>query len=363
MDTLTAGLIEEVRQLRQRVSELEGREEDRRDSSGVPVYPTLAATGVVVVTADQALGASTGLVYSGGNLGIGTGSPGVALDIASTSSAALFARIRSSVADSNNGIAIGNDAQVWSLQVRGANSDAFQVLNEAGGGAPITVLPSNFVGINNATPEAALDVAGLVVVRGSQGGFYALPRDGSGEHWNLYNPDGTNFRVWNTNSGDVASITPGGYLYVGGSTTASYRIELPNHASASGQGRANAWVTYSAGMWKKRVRVPDKTELRAKLKRLRTVEYDNAPEVGDGSSIGLIAEEVREVFPELVTGDPERPETLGLMYDRLGAVLLPEVQTLIADNEALKQTVQQQQAAIEQLTRAVEALQRRPPQP
>jgi hypothetical protein len=140
-----------------------------------------------------------------------------------------------------------------------------------------------------------------------------------------------------TNDGDGMRLTAGSnYLRIGDGTAPAYRVELPNTASAAGQGRANAWVTYSSRTRKRNVAELPKRETRQLVKALRAVSFDW--EEG-GRDVGLIAEEVAEIAPDLVTGDITKPETLGIKLDRVALLLLPLVQELLEEVEALEQRV------------------------
>lgn len=165
------------------------------------------------------------------------------------------------------------------------------------------------------------------------------------------------FIVYSAGGGGYAAIFNYANGYLGlGNTVAAYRIELPNTASASGQGRANAWVTYSSEVWKNNIRDADRQKHKRRIKRLRLREYEHRDDVGGGSTVGLIAEEVAEIYPELVVGDRDKPETLGLMYDRIGAVLLPEVQDHEDRVTELERKIEEQQRIINAL---IERLNRR----
>jgi len=103
----------------------------------------------------------------------------------------------------------------------------------------------------------------------------------------------------------------------------TYRIELPNTANASGRGRANAWVTYSDGRFKKNRK--NITDVLEKVVQLQGVEYDNCypqferittdsvdiirriPLTKDNTEreIGFIAQDLKKVFPELVSETQE----------------------------------------------------------
>ena len=76
-----------------------------------------------------------------------------------------------------------------------------------------------------------------------------------------------------------------------------------------------------------------------KFDRLRPVRFNPIEGHGDVNSehIGLIAEEVEELWPEFVAHDPEG-RTTGINYDRMISVLIKEMQALKAEIKALKTT-------------------------
>ena len=78
----------------------------------------------------------------------------------------------------------------------------------------------------------------------------------------------------------------------------------------------------------------------SKIYDMRPVEYENNENSKEGDEgkkgFGLIAEEVHELFPELVIYDEEgRPDSLS--YDRLSVVLLMEIKKLKEEIEKLKE--------------------------
>ena len=98
-------------------------------------------------------------------------------------------------------------------------------------------------------------------------------------------------------------------------------------------------VNISSRRWKENI-VTLKGAL-ADIKRLRGVRFVWDKAHGGKSDIGIIAEELNEVYPDLVILD-EKKQPLGVQYDRLTAVLL----------EAIKE----QQTKIESLEKRLEAL-------
>lgn len=156
--------------------------------------------------------------------------------------------------------------------------------------------------------------------------------------------------------------------------TPAYAITLVNNASSThGFGQAYGWVTYSSSSQKSDIRpleegstTPSVSKRRKALKRpkkkheiqagrlygkgvrksildaieqLNPVLYkgpgfdDMAAETDD---LGLLAEEVAEVFPEIVLTNPDTGEPTGILYDRLTVILLQGLKTLKRRMEQLE---------------------------
>jgi len=101
---------------------------------------------------------------------------------------------------------------------------------------------------------------------------------------------------------------------------------------------ADAWTTYSSRRWKTNAQpIPEALE---KVQRLRGVSFDW--KANGQHDIGLIAEEVGEVIPEVVAYEENGTDAKSVDYARLVAVLI----------EAIKE----QQQAIEQQQEAMATL-------
>jgi hypothetical protein len=86
-----------------------------------------------------------------------------------------------------------------------------------------------------------------------------------------------------------------------------------------------------------------------KIDTLRPVRYNAKPGHGDDREhIGLIAEEVEELFPEFVTYDAEGNVT-GMMYDRMVSLLIKAFQSLKGDNKNLESRLTQMEDKLEKL--------------
>ncbi len=123
----------------------------------------------------------------------------------------------------------------------------------------------------------------------------------------------------------------------------------PTNLLTLGQGAgpsiADGWTTYSSRRWKTNIRVlPDAL---GKVEQLRGVSYDLKD--SGKHEIGVIAEEVGKVIPEVVTYEDNGKDARGVDYSRLTALLI----------EAVKQQQRQiraQQSQIAGLTGKVSVL-------
>ena len=83
--------------------------------------------------------------------------------------------------------------------------------------------------------------------------------------------------------------------------------------------------------------IRDMEDVSDRIDQLRPVRYYAKPGHGDDREhIGFIAEEVQELFPELVTYDQEGLVT-GMMFDRLTSVLIKELQAVRKRLSALEE--------------------------
>lgn len=118
-----------------------------------------------------------------------------------------------------------------------------------------------------------------------------------------------------------------------------YRLELPNLPSEDGRARANRWDTYSSERYKTNIAtISDPVQTVGKL---RGVTFDWNAELGGTQDVGFIAEEVAEVFPELVQLDDEGKPT-SMDYSRLVPVAVEAI-------KAQQVTIREQEARIARL--------------
>jgi hypothetical protein len=163
------------------------------------------------------------------------------------------------------------------------------------------------VGIGTAAPAATLDVVGNIQASGG------LSSDSS-----TLLVDATNHRV------GIGTATPGNILTV-----------VENSATDP---IADAWTTYSSRRWKTNIQTLQ--DALGKVARLRGVSYDRK---ADGKhEIGVIAEEVGGIVPEVVAYEANGKDAKSVDYARLTALLI--------------EAVKEQQVQIKELSGEVERL-------
>ncbi len=230
---------------------------------------------------------------------------------------------------------------------------------------------SGFVGVGRANPVTGADrfaietgatannYGGMYITTQAGGWpFYGFSVPGSSSCWTYFNGQTNTWHLFNNS--ERISVNSSGLVGIGTPpSSGGYRLELPNIASPAGQGRANAWVTYSSREYKDNIATlqdPIST-----IRQLRGVSFDWKAPLADGSrhhDIGFIAEEVGAVLPELVTRTADGNAT-GLDYGRVVPVAVEAIkhqqvrlENLEAENAALK-------ARLDRLINEVEALRKK----
>jgi hypothetical protein len=152
--------------------------------------------------------------------------------------------------------------------------------------------------------------------------------------YGFYQGGAAQFNYFTANTGFGAVVNPSNVITV-------------KQASATDP-IADAWTVYSSRRWKKNVRTLQNAL--QKVERLRGVSYDD---LADGKhEVGLIAEEVGEVVPEVVAYEENGKDAQGLDYSRLTALLVEAVKEQQAEIRELRSELaararQQQQLAAE----------------
>ena len=233
------------------------------------------------------------------------------------------------------------------------------------------------VGIGTSEPERQLHVQGDVLIEASAdsgpGGPLSVVKAGPGRQLaaTFSNPQDGNVQVelqmaggkmlpwgWSLKAasgmftlGSVMVLPPALNITslgnVGlGVTSPTYRLELPNTAGPGGQALANAWKTYSSG--RRKTNVQTIGQAMDKVRHLRGVTFD-WKDGGGRHDMGMIAEEVGNVVPEVVDYEVNGADATSIDYGRLVALLveaLKEQEARIAD---LEQALDRDRRLVERL--------------
>tara|TARA_Y100000593_G_scaffold44397_1_gene84740 strand:- start:9591 stop:11456 length:1866 start_codon:yes stop_codon:yes gene_type:complete len=201
------------------------------------------------------------------------------------------------------------------------SSIKFVSSGEISGSGPLNVVGAatleNVLHVSGAV-SGATSLAGLNIVWGSDADAKLNKSGGAELPGNLYV---TGTIIGAGDVGLAAQFTASLGAYFGGNvgvgvSNPSYAVELPNNANASGQVKANGFVSYSSERFKGNIQTiqsPLET-----VEKLRGVSF-NWIENGK-KEIGLIAEEVSKVLPEIVSFEDNRPAALD--YPKLTALLI-----------------------------------------
>jgi hypothetical protein len=206
----------------------------------------------------------------------------------------------------------------------------------------ITVKGDGKVGIGTATPATTLDLSGTLEI-------------------NHYSQTANGYRIGAVADGSVLNIGfwSAGAWYTGnpalniaydgrvgiGDTTPSYLLDIGPDAGASVelnvQGSIECVAVHETSDRKLKKNIEPLSYGTDKLMLLKPVSFDwNEKAPAPGHSIGFVAQEVDEVVPEAVATDANGKKAIA--YSKLIPVLV--------------QTIQEQQAEIEALKKAVAAL-------
>ncbi|MBX2994653.1 MAG: tail fiber domain-containing protein [Bdellovibrionaceae bacterium] len=143
----------------------------------------------------------------------------------------------------------------------------------------------------------------------------------------------------------IAKNDPAYRLDVDGDINSSTQIRVAGTVICSGSG----CTSVSDARLKKNI-LPLESSL-DRIRKLRGVSYDWRDErFGNTHQIGLIAQEVEKVFPEVVKIDGESG-TKSLMYGNLVAPLIESVKELKLENEKLKMALQQLRKEVSSIKR------------
>lgn len=272
-----------------------------------------------------------------GKVGIGTTDPKEKLEVDGNVKIGVDTQILGLDVDQGSKITTGRAGMVIQIDSDSNQIDAFDI--QRGDSTSLLYVRSDgAVGIGTTNRRGDLHLS-------SDGDTKLRFTNGLGNDVTIvYNTDNNalEFRLGGTGTETKVVINDGGNVGIG---TANPANILTVVQGSDTDPIADAWTTYSSRRWKTNIQ-PMEGSL-DKVKRLRGVSYDRK---ADGKpDIGLIAEEVGEVIPEVVSYEENGKDAKSVDYARLVAVLI----------EAMKvqqKEIEQQKATIDALVNRLTAL-------
>lgn len=282
-----------------------------------------------------------------GDVGIGTATPGRSLHVSGSNGGteANLIRLESTAAVPRQ----------WDINIKSGKlilGDNTAVADR------LTLDLDGNVGIGTTAPTYPLDVLGTQGNGAQQGalrvangapdtGIRILNKTTNGHEYVLYSSGtGSGLGAGSFSIYDVPAqlpritVTASGRVGVS-QQSPSYALDVGGDINASGNVRAAGAVLTSDARLKRNVRrIENALDDVGRLRGVRFVWK------GDGKpSVGVIAQEVEKVFPEIVFAGADGIK--GVDYPKLAAVLIESTKELRADNEALRARVERLEARLD----------------
>jgi hypothetical protein len=252
------------------------------------------------------------------------GTPG-AIPMYKTSSSIDNSNIFQSTSGSTNGyIGMGTSTPAANLHIVGQANTGLILESSVPNGNPTLQVVAN-------TPAGAAQV----VISRADGGAPALIgfNTAGANEWTVAIPVGgteeLDFR--NSPSNIALALLQSGQVGIGTNTPSN----LLTLVQGGGPALADGWNTYSALRFKTNIQ-PLLGSLE-RVEQLRGVSYQR--KVDGRPEIGVIAEEVDKIVPEIVSHDPKTLAAQGVDYSRLSALLIEAIKSQQAQIEELKAEV------------------------
>jgi len=142
----------------------------------------------------------------------------------------------------------------------------------------------------------------------------------------------------------------GGFFNANSSGTGlSYGVWAEGTTADFYAGRSGIYGSTSSIRWKDEVRVIE--DPLGMVSQLRGVRFRWDPEHGGREAVGMIAEEVGEVLPEIVQYEENGVDAMGMDYSKLTPLLVEAVKALKAEVDSLKELRQENEELRERLDR------------
>jgi len=260
---------------------------------------------------------------NGGNVGIGTTNPAVALHVRGGSGEGL--RLHSTGA-SGEGMDLA-----WFSDYGGAKVTAVLDSDASGTQGGNLTFRVRDQASNTLVDRMAIDNAGQLHVTGN-GALSIEGTPGAGARVYHYNNGSPEWAQGTQNGAPSQDFNLFNYGLYGVALSVSRET---NRLTAYAGVTAPAFTTSSSRRWKRNIQTIEGAL--SLIKRLRGISYDQKED--DKHTIGLIAEEVGEVIPAIVTYEENGQDARGLDYSRLVAVLIEAVKEQQGQIEGLQATV------------------------
>lgn len=279
-------------------------------------------------------------VFGGtGNVGIGTTSPGNLLHVhTNANNQKVF--IQTDAINGDIGLALKNDIQEWLIQTKGSDGDELIFRDELRGATRMVIDISGNVGIGTTAPGSPLEVNGDIHTTDADDRIYfgiGTQNEIGRSKWASQSNLGLTIESRHTNGEIIfetrdierVRISKDGDVGIGTPTPGNI---LSVVQSSPTDPIADAWTNYSSERWKENIQPIDNAL--AKVKALRGVSF--AWKADGKHDIGMIAEEVGEVIPEVVVYEDNGKDAQSLDYARLVAVLVEAIKEQQKRIEALE---------------------------
>jgi hypothetical protein len=272
------------------------------------------------------------LISAAGGVGIGTNAPDASLHVVDDGSVNGL-QVEGGADGAHPNIRLQEDGGASAnLRLNESGSDRLEVqMNDV---TRMSISQSGLVGIGSIPTSdyqlfvAAATSSGAIRALSSQSGSFAVSglntnSTGTGVIGNALSSTGVNYGVRG-----VSNSTSGFDFYASGAGT--------NYGSSSSR------------RWKSNIR--EIGGALQKVKRLRGVYFDWDAEHGGHHDVGMIAEEVGKVLPEIVVFEENRVDAIGMDYSKMAPLLVEAIKAQSVEISNLS-------ADLERLDRAIAALQ------
>lgn len=264
----------------------------------------------------------------------------------------------------------GNYIVSATTSVSTSNANGGTIKMATGSGLVMTISGSN-VGIGTSNPLGKMDIydasnTAAYWVRGGavQSYFFSSPGGGlaavgtaSNHPFAIYVSGTEQMRVLGNGNVGIRTANPTSTLVVNGTVSLP---ALPNYSTGYYvciyQNALNYGASCSASDIRLKKNIEPLADSLDKITKLRGVSFDwkDPGQRGRGRNIGLIAQEVEKVFPEVVGNNSDGFKSL--QYDKLVAPLVESVKELDGRTKQLKIDNDKQQHEIESLQREIKAM-------